>query len=178
MKMKKKVMTEKEIAISIRRMAAEITEKIDDHENLLLLGIKSRGVFLAKRIAAELEFFFGSKISMNTIDISLYRDDLSLLAAEPIYKGSSLPENIDQKTIIICDDVLFTGRTVYKALQEIYQQGEPTAIKLAMLIDRGHHQIPLEAEFVGRQIPTSSEEVIKVSFHEKDEEENVKIMKI
>src|SRR3954454_3871983 len=160
----------------IRRMAGEIIETDRDLSRLLLVGIRTRGVPLAEKLAAEIERMEGHEIPVGVLDITLYRDDLSTIAAQPQVKGTHLPRPIDDCVVVLCDDVLYTGRTVRAALDELVDFGRPKAVKLAVLIDRGHRELPIQADYVGKNVPTSQHEIIEVSFQSTDGAEQVRIL--
>lgn len=176
MKFKSEIMNEKNIEHTLRRMALEIVESNEGLENVCLLGIKSRGVPMAERLARFLNEIENIKVPVGIVDISLYRDDLTLIAESPIMKGTSIDFEVKNKTVVLVDDVLFTGRTVRAAIAAILDQGRPRKIELAVLIDRGHHEMPVKADYLGKFVPTSANEVIKVSFLETDSEDKVRIM--
>lgn len=176
MKIKSEIMDKKNIEHTLRRMAFEILERNEGMEDVFLVGIRSRGVPMANRLAKYLEEIENIKVQTGILDISLYRDDLSLIAEKPIVKGTELEFDIENKIIVLIDDVLYTGRTVRSAIAAILDYGRPKRIELAVLIDRGHHEMPIKADYVGKHVPTSSEEIIKVSFIETDDDEKVKIM--
>ena len=131
---------------------------------------------LAEKIAAEIEAMEGQKVPVGILDITLYRDDLSTIAAQPLVKGTHLPRSIDDCVVVLCDDVLYTGRTVRAALDELIDFGRPKAVKLAVLVDRGHRELPIQADFVGKEVPTAQNEVIEVSFQSTDGAEQVRIL--
>jgi pyrimidine operon attenuation protein/uracil phosphoribosyltransferase len=171
------ILDAKQMARIIRRMAGEIAERHHgDLSSLLLVGIRTRGVPLAEKIAAEIERMEGAKIPVGTLDITLYRDDLSTVGAQPLVKGTHLPRPIDDCGVVLCDDVLYTGRTVRAALDELIDFGRPRIVQLAVLIDRGHRELPIQADFVGKKVPTSQSEIIEVSFLSTDETEQVRIL--
>ena len=176
LKPKTTILDAKQMARIIRRMAGEIVESQPDLSGLLLAGIRTRGVPLAEKIAAEIEAMEGQKVPVGILDITLYRDDLSTIAAQPQVKGTHLPRSIDDCVVVLCDDVLYTGRTVRAALDELIDFGRPKAVKLAVLIDRGHRELPIQADFVGKEVPTSQNEVIEVSFQSTDGAEQVRIL--
>jgi pyrimidine operon attenuation protein/uracil phosphoribosyltransferase len=176
LKPKTTILDAKEMARIIRRMAGEISETDRDLSRLLLVGIRTRGVPLAEKIAAEIEGMEGQKVPVGILDITLYRDDLSTVAAQPLVKGTHLPRSLDDCIVVLCDDVLYTGRTVRAALDELIDFGRPKAVKLAVLIDRGHRELPIQADFVGKEVPTSQNEVIEVSFQATDGTEQVRIL--
>ncbi|MFP5287251.1 MAG: bifunctional pyr operon transcriptional regulator/uracil phosphoribosyltransferase PyrR [Thermoanaerobaculia bacterium] len=173
---KNTILDAKQMARIIRRMAGEIVESHSDLSNLLLVGIRTRGVPLAEKLAAEIEQMEGHKVAVGVLDITLYRDDLSTIAAQPQVKGTHLPLPIDDIVVVLCDDVLYTGRTVRAALDELIDFGRPRAVQLAVLIDRGHRELPIQADFVGKMVPTAQHEVIEVSFRSTDDTEQVRIL--
>ncbi len=160
----------------VRRMAGELVEAESPLEDLMLIGIRTRGVPLAEQLAADILQLEGRSVAMGTLDITLYRDDLSLVAPKPVVRESHFPEPIEDRTLVLCDDVLYTGRTVRAALDALLDFGRPKAVRLAVLIDRGWREFPIHADFVGRKVPTSASEVIKVSFESTDGESKVQIL--
>jgi len=165
-----------EMARILRRMAGEIVESHGGVDGLMIVGIRTRGVPMADIVCDEIEKLEGSRPPIGTLDITLYRDDLSLVAPKPVVKESRFPEDLEGKTLVLCDDVLFTGRTVRAALDALLDFGRPKAVRLAVLIDRGWRELPIHADFVGRKVPTSASEVIKVSFESIDGESKVEIL--
>jgi pyrimidine operon attenuation protein / uracil phosphoribosyltransferase len=170
------ILDAKQMARIIRRMAGEIVERNRDLSNLLLAGIRTRGVPLAEAIAAEIERMEGQKVPVGVLDITLYRDDLSTVGPQPLVKGTRLPRPIDDCVVVLCDDVLYTGRTVRAALDELIDFGRPKAVQLAVLIDRGHRELPIQADYIGKKVPTSQSEIIDVSFAATDGAEQVRIL--
>lgn len=160
----------------VRRMAGEIAEAHRGTEGLMLIGIRTRGVPLAEGLAQEIERLEGKRPPIGTLDITLYRDDLTLVAPKPVVRESHFPEPIQDRVLVLCDDVLYTGRTVRAALDALLDFGRPKAVRLAVLIDRGWRELPIQADFVGRRVPTSSSEVIKVSCAETDGSDQVQIL--
>ena len=173
---KSTILDAQEMARIIRRMAVEIVERNGGVAGLMLAGIRTRGVPMAERIAAEIERMEGQKVPLGALDITLYRDDLSTIAAQPQVKGTHLPLPIDGIVVVLCDDVLYTGRTVRAALDELIDFGRPKSVQLAVLVDRGHRELPIQADFVGKMVPTSQHEVIEVTFHSTDDTEQVRIL--
>lgn len=169
-------MTEDEIKRAMMRIAHEILEKNAERENLALVGIRTRGVFLAQRLQENIKGIEGITVPMGILDITLHRDDLDQLPTMPIVGKTEINFDIADKIVIIVDDVLFSGRTVRAALDEIIDFGRPKKIQLAVLVDRGHRELPIKADYVGKNIPTSLSEQVKVSLKEHDEEEGVKIL--
>ncbi|MEE8367230.1 MAG: bifunctional pyr operon transcriptional regulator/uracil phosphoribosyltransferase PyrR [Thermoanaerobaculia bacterium] len=157
----------------IRRMAGEIVERSPGLDELMLIGIRTRGVPLAEALAAEIEQMEGQKVPLGILDITLYRDDLSTIAPNPVVKESVLPGTIENQTLILCDDVLYTGRTIRSALDALIDYGRPRAVQLAVLIDRGHRELPIQADVVGRTVATEVDEIVAVHFHEIDGSDEV-----
>lgn len=172
-----KLLDEKAIARSITRISHEIIERNKGFENIVLIGIKTRGIYLAQRINKEIERFEGKSLDIGELDISLYRDDLQDISHEPIVNGSKIDCDIKNKVVVLIDDVLYTGRTIRSALDAIIDIDRPKAIQLAVLIDRGHRELPIRPDFIGKNIPTSKNEVINVNLVEIDEEDSVTITK-
>lgn len=165
---------------ALTRMTYEIIEKNKGIEDLVIIGIKTRGIYLAKRIAQRLQQLEGATVPVGELDISLYRDDRHDAANtnEPIVNSAKLGFDITEKQVILIDDVLFTGRTIRAALDALMDQGRPKKINLAVLVDRGHRELPIRADFVGKNIPTSLDEQISVEVEEIDEKDSIKIEKI
>jgi len=159
----------------VRRMAGEIVERNSGVDGLLLVGIRTRGVPLSERLGAEIERAEGAEVERGVLDITLYRDDLSTIAPQPVVKETTLPP-LDGKTVVLCDDVLYTGRTVRAALDHLADYGRPRAVQLAVLIDRGLRELPIQADFVGESVHTSPDEVVEVAFPETDGDERVRLM--
>ncbi len=160
---------------AITRIAHEIIEKNKGTEQVVLLGIRSRGVPLAKRIAAEIEKIDNVKIPVGSLDITLYRDDLSRLGYQPIVHGTDIAFDISAKHIVLVDDVLFTGRTIRAALDAIMDYGRPQTIQLAVLIDRGHRELPVRADYIGKNVPSSRKETVNVYLTETDHGETERV---
>jgi len=161
---------------SVHRMAHEIIEQNRGLAKICLVGIRSRGVPLAQRLSEYLRLIEGQEIPVGMLDITLYRDDLSTIAHQPVIKGSELNFDIEDAVIVLVDDVLFTGRTVRAAIDALMDFGRPRQIQLAVLIDRGHRELPIKADYVGKNVPTSKEEIIKVEFEETDGSDRVCIV--
>jgi pyrimidine operon attenuation protein/uracil phosphoribosyltransferase len=160
----------------IRRMAGQLIEQHRDPERLLLLGIQTRGLPLAERLVDEIERMEGVRPTLGAVDITLYRDDLSTIAPQPVVKETRIPEPIDGRIVVLCDDVLYTGRTVRAALDELNDYGRPQAVRLAVLIDRGHRELPIQADVVGKHLPTAVSELVEVAFEEVDGENVVRLL--
>ncbi len=150
------------------RVAHEIVERNKGVDNVVLVGIRTRGVPLAKRIAKEIEAIENVKLPVGSLDITLYRDDLSTLAYNPVIHGTEIDFDISGKTIVLVDDVLFTGRTIRCALDALIDMGRPKAIQLAVMIDRGHKELPVKADYVGKNVPTATSESVDVTLAESD----------
>ena len=175
MKEKAQLMDEKAIGRAITRISHEIIERNKGLEDVVLVGIKTRGVPIANRIGKKIEQIEGTAVSTGEIDITLYRDDLKKIDVDPVINGSNVQFSIDDKIVILVDDVLYTGRTVRSALDAIIDIGRPKAIQLAVLVDRGHRELPIRADYVGKNVPTSKGEIISVKLSEIDGEDSVTI---
>ena len=158
---------------ALKRIAHEIVERNKGTEGLMLVGIRTRGVPLAERLAAEIAGIEGVRPAIGVLDITLYRDDLSTLSYQPIVHPTTMPVDITGKKLVLVDDVLYTGRTIRAALDAIIDMGRPENIQLAVLIDRGHRELPIRADYVGKNVPTSSKEMVSVQLSSTDEEEKV-----
>ncbi len=171
------VLDEQAIRRALTRIAHEIIEKNKGIDHLLLVGIRTRGIFIANRLAERIKQIEGRNVPVGEIDITLYRDDLSKITVdqEPLVKGSHIEKDINDQTVILIDDVLYTGRTVRAALDAIIDIGRPSSIQLAVLVDRGHRELPIRADFVGKNIPTAGSERIVVELSEVDELDQVSI---
>lgn len=175
-KLKKEIIDAKGIKRALTRIAHEIVEKNKGTDNLVLVGIRTRGVPLARRLAARIKEFEGIEIPVGILDITLYRDDLSTIANQPIVHQTEIPFDITGKKIVLVDDVLFTGRTVRAALDALVDLGRPKAIQLAIMVDRGHRELPIRADFVGKNLPTSRNEVISVNLKEIDGSDKILLL--
>ena len=171
----RQIMTAGEIRRATIRLSHEIVEKQAGTDGLMLVGIQRRGVPLARRIAAAIAENEGVELPVGALDITFYRDDLSMVAQQPVVKGTELPSGIDGRTIILVDDVLYTGRTIRAAMDALVDFGRPQAMRLAVLVDRGHRELPIRADHVGKNVPTSREEVVRVHLAEIDDEDGVDI---
>ncbi|MEG1095553.1 MAG: bifunctional pyr operon transcriptional regulator/uracil phosphoribosyltransferase PyrR [Clostridiales bacterium] len=170
---KSEVMTEIDNNRALTRIAHEILEKNDGSENLVLLGIRTRGVYLAERLRKIISEFENHDVEMGILDITLYRDDIAAMGANPIVRESQVPFDLTGKKVILIDDVLYTGRTIRAALDAVFDLGRPSFIRLAVLLDRGHRELPIRADYVGKNIPTSHNETVEVHLMEKDNEDSV-----
>ena len=173
--MTKKIMDKDGIRRALTRMSYEIVERNQGTENLVLIGIKTRGWYLAQRIADRLKQIEGPELPVVSLDISGYRDDLSQEEKEKAMESFETPVDLTGKTVILVDDVLYTGRTIRAALDAIMDQGRPAKIALAVLIDRGHRELPIRPDFIGKNIPTAASEDVQVYVQEADGEDAVKI---
>ncbi len=168
------VLDDQDISRALTRITHEILERNRDSTGIVLLGIPTRGVHLAKRIAARMSEVEGRDITAGALDITMFRDDLRLKPARAL-EHTEIPDDIDDKVVVLIDDVLFSGRTIRAALDALNEIGRPRAVQLAVLIDRGHRELPIRADFVGKNLPTSLSEKVKVSLAEIDDADSVTI---
>ncbi len=173
---KARLMSASEIERTLVRLAHEIVEKNNGVENLGLIGIKRRGVPLAQRLASLIGKIEKNPVEVGTLDINLYRDDLSTTGPKPIVNPGKLEFDVNGKDVILVDDVLYTGRTTRAALDALFDHGRPARVQLCVLIDRGHRELPIEAAFIGRTIQTTANEIIEVKLQETDPSEQVLLM--
>ena len=166
------VLDDADIGRAVRRIAHEIVEKARGADSLVLLGIPTRGVALAERIARAVADIEGTDVPVGALDITLYRDDLRLRPARALEETTIPPAGIDERTVVLVDDVLFSGRSVRAALDALSDVGRPAAVRLAVLVDRGHRELPIRADFVGKNVPTSWEERIETRLREVDGDED------
>ncbi|MDD2211847.1 MAG: bifunctional pyr operon transcriptional regulator/uracil phosphoribosyltransferase PyrR [Clostridia bacterium] len=176
MKEKAKLLDQEGIRRSLTRIAHEIVEKNKGVDDLIIVGIRRRGVPLAERLAQMISQIEGTKLTVGKLDITLYRDDLTALSDQPVVHATEIPFEITGKKIILVDDVLYTGRTVRAALDAMMDLGRPKSIQLAVLVDRGHRELPIRADYIGKNAPTSRKESIEVMLKETDGEERVLIV--
>ena len=174
---KAKIMDKEGIRRAVTRIAHEIIERNKGTDKLALIGIRKRGVPLALRLAGKIRDIEGKEVPVGILDITLYRDDLGTRAQQPLVLQTEVPFSVDGKTIVLVDDVMFTGRTIRAALDAIIDLGRPRLIQLAILVDRGHRELPIRADYVGKNVPTSRREAVEVRLQETDGEEDVAIMK-
>ena len=174
----RQIMTPDEIRRATIRMSHEIVEKQAGTAGLVLIGIQRRGVPLAERIAAGILEHENVEVPVGALDITFYRDDLSLVAQQPVVKGTELPFDLNGRTVVLVDDVLYTGRTIRAAMDALVDFGRPQAIRLAVLVDRGHRELPIRADHVGKNVPTSREELVQVQLEEIDGVDGVEITRI
>jgi pyrimidine operon attenuation protein / uracil phosphoribosyltransferase len=173
LRIKGRLMSASEIERTLVRLAHEIVEKSDGSENVALVGIKRRGIPLAERLGKLISEIEKRKVDIGMLDIHFYRDDLSTTGMRPVVTPGTLGFDVDGRDVVLCDDVLYTGRTIRAALDALFDHGRPRRVQLAVLVDRGHRELPIEATYVGRHIPTSSREIVEVKFREVDEDEQV-----
>jgi len=167
-----------EINRKLRRIANEIVERNEGVDNIILVGIRRRGVPLAERLAKLIKEIEGKDVPVEIIDITLYRDDLSTLGSSPVVGSTEIDIPIDEKIVVLVDDVLFTGRTIRAAMDSLMDFGRPSKIQLAVLVDRGHRDLPIKADYVGKNIPTSLSENINVNLKEIDGRNGVVLHKL
>jgi len=173
---KTRILDAERIGRMVDRMAHEMAEHQRDLPQLAFIGIRTRGVPLANRLAERLSALASQTFPVGVLDITLYRDDLSTVAPQPLLKATEIDFDLNGRTVVLCDDVLYTGRTIRAALDGVIDLGRPRAIRLAVLIDRGHREFPIEANYVGKSVPTAQREVIKVLFRETDGTDEVWIL--
>lgn len=166
-------MSASEIDRTLVRLAHEILEKTHDLEQLAFIGIRRRGVPMAQRLSAKIAALENITVPVGVLDINLYRDDLSTVGSKPVVSGTQIDFSVKGKDVILMDDVLYTGRTIRAALDALFELGRPSRVQLLVLIDRGHRELPIEAQYIGRKVPTSSREIIEVKFQEIDQTEKV-----
>ncbi|MBO6192585.1 MAG: bifunctional pyr operon transcriptional regulator/uracil phosphoribosyltransferase PyrR [Clostridiales bacterium] len=171
------LMDEAAIERAIIRISHEIIEHNKGLDGIALIGIQRRGVSIAKKIRDYLESIENIKVPMGILDITFYRDDLSTLAAHPVVNGTHIPFDVNGTKIVLVDDVLYTGRTIRSAIDNIFDMGRPSCIQLVELIDRGHRQLPFKADYVGKNVPTSESEQIEVQFEDIDGSTQVLLIK-
>jgi pyrimidine operon attenuation protein / uracil phosphoribosyltransferase len=170
------VMDEATIDRTLTRIAHEILEKHRGTEGLVLVGIRSRGVPLARRLAEKIMKIEGREVPVGILDINLYRDDLTTIADHPILRKTEIPFSVDGAKVVLVDDVLFTGRTIRAAMDGIIDLGRPRQIQLAVLVDRGHRELPIRADYVGKNVSTSLDEMVRVSLKEEDGSDSVDLI--
>ena len=173
----KLVMTAAEMDLALTRMAAEIVEKLGPRDDFAVIGIRRRGVHLAQRLCAKIETALKRNVPLGILDITLYRDDLTTISNRPMLRETLIDFDINNLSLVLVDDVLYTGRTIRSALDGIVDLGRPKRVQLAVLIDRGHRELPIQADYVGKHIQTAEEEMVEVRLNEEDEEERVILIK-
>src|ERR1700689_5552055 len=173
---KRQLLSAEEISRTLNRLAHEIVEKSGGTKDLALIGVRRRGVPLSERLAKTVKDSSGVEIPVGTIDITLYRDDLSTVGPQPVVHSKEISFSVDDRDLVIVDDVLYTGRTIRAAMNGLFDLGRPKRIRLCVLIDRGHRELPVEASFVGRNVETSDIEIVEVRLNEIDQEERVMLV--
>jgi len=176
MRDKAKILDQEAISRSLMRIAHEILERSKGTADLCLVGIRSRGVYLANRLADYIKKIEDKNVPVGALDITLYRDDLTLVAAHPLVRKTEIDFDITNKHLILVDDVLYTGRTIRAALDALIDFGRPNCIQVAVLVDRGHRELPIRADYVGKNIPTSQMETVEVRLQETDGKDEVVIV--
>jgi len=174
-KIKAKVMDARKIKRALHRMTTEIIERNRDLSNLVIVGIRTRGIYLGKRISAMIKSIEKVQVPVGVLDITLYRDDFSELEAQHMVKKTEIDFSVSDKDVLLVDDVLFTGRTIRAAMDSLIDLGRPKTIQLLVLIDRGHRELPIRADYVGKSLPTSRKEIVQVHLKEIDENDEVLI---
>lgn len=169
----KKVLNEERIRRGVARISHEILERNQGASKVAIVGIRTRGEYLAQRIKKQINELEGVDVPLGVVDITLYRDDLFHNPEQPLVRGTSLPFDVDKYNIVLVDDVLFTGRTIRAALDAIIDFGRPISVQLAVLVDRGHRELPIRADYVGKSIPTNRNEIVEVCLGEKDGEDAI-----
>jgi len=170
---KRQLLSAEEIGRTLQRLAHEIVEKSGGTANLALIGVRRRGVPLAERLATTIGGFTHSQIPVGTLDITLYRDDLSTIGPHPVVQSTEIDFPVDDRDLVIVDDVLYTGRTIRAAINGLFDLGRPRRVRLCVLVDRGHRELPIEASFVGRTVQTTDNELVEVRLKETDGEDRV-----
>lgn len=171
------VMDASEVARALTRIAHEILERNKGTQEIALVGIRTGGVHLAHRLARRIQEIERAQVPIGELDITLYRDDLAIRKDQPVLRKTSIPFNVSGLNVILVDDVLFTGRTIRAAMDGLIDLGRPAEIQLAVLVDRGHRQLPIKATYIGKNIPTSREEIVHVYLEEEGEEDRVVLLK-
>jgi pyrimidine operon attenuation protein / uracil phosphoribosyltransferase len=161
---------------TIERLGHEIVEKTGEKHGIALIGIRRRGVPLAQRLAKTIRTATNAEVPIGVLDITLYRDDLSLVAAHPVVQSTDIPFSVDERDVLLVDDVLYTGRTIRAAMNGLFDLGRPRRILLCVLVDRGHRELPVEATYVGRRVETRAEDMVEVHLKEIDGEDRVLLL--
>ncbi len=178
MKIKAELMDSQALNRTLLRLTHEILERNRGTKNLVLVGIRNRGDVLAGRMIKSIREIEGEDVSLGVLDITLYRDDFQRVTESPVLQGSEIDFDVTDKTVVLVDDVLFTGRTIRAALDAIMDLGRPAAIQLAVLVDRGHRELPIKADYVGKNVPTAVGEEIQVKLEEMDGEDRVSMIEL
>jgi pyrimidine operon attenuation protein/uracil phosphoribosyltransferase len=166
---KARIMSADDMRRAISRISHEIIERNSGPSGIVICGIRTRGQHLAERIVHKIHEIEGEKVPLGILDITLYRDDLQTIAKQPLVRSTEIPVSIVEKNVILVDDVLYTGRTIRAAMDEVIDFGRPKTMQLAVLVDRGHREFPIRADYVGKNVPTSPTEIVKVQFAESDD---------
>ena len=174
---KAQILDQAGIQRAVTRIAHEIVERNKGTHDLVLIGLRSRGVDLARRLAQELKIIDGADVPVGTLDVTLYRDDLGRVGIQPEVRKTEISFSINEKRVVLVDDVLYTGRTIRAALDSLIDLGRPRLIQLAVLVDRGHRELPIRADYVGKNVPTSRQEQVQVLLTEEDGVDGVLIVK-
>lgn len=175
---KARIMSDVDMRRAISRLSHEVLERNGGPDGIVIAGIRTRGQFLAERIVRKIHEVEGVRVPLGILDITLYRDDLQTVAKQPVVRSTKIPVSIVDKHVVLVDDVLYTGRTVRAAMDELIDFGRPRTIQLAVLVDRGHRELPIRADFVGKNVPTSHLEIVKVQFQEVDGEDSVLVCEL
>lgn len=170
---KRRLLSAEEIGRTLQRLAGEIVEKTGGAKDLALVGVRRRGVPLSQRLAKLIEGLAHVEVPVGTLDITLYRDDLSTIGSQPVLQSTEIAFPVDDRDLVVVDDVLYTGRTARAAMNGLFDLGRPRRIRLCVLVDRGHRELPIEASFTGRKVETSESEIVEVRLREVDNEERV-----
>lgn len=174
-KNQKQILDQEAMRRVLVRLSHEILERNKANSNIVLIGIRTRGVFLAQRLRKQMKSIDGEDILIGSLDITLYRDDLTQIGTNPVVHKTEINFDVNDKRVVLVDDVLYTGRTIRSALDALVDFGRPQVIQLAVLVDRGHRELPIRADFVGKNIPTSSQEAVEVKLEEVDGKDEVVI---
>jgi len=175
-RLRRVLMEPERVGRTLARIAHEIVERHPSLEGVVLVGIRTRGVPLARRLAGLVQQAAGVAPPVGALDITLYRDDLTTIAPNPVLKGTDIPSSIDGRTVVLADDVLYTGRTVRAALDELVDFGRPARIELAVVVDRGHRELPIRADYVGESLATERDEIVQVMLREEDGQDRVVLL--
>jgi len=173
---KARIMSEDDMRRAISRLSHEIIERNGGPSDIVICGIRTRGAYLAERIVRKIAEIERIKVPLGILDITLYRDDLQTVAKQPVVRSTQIPVSIVDKHVVLVDDVLYTGRTIRAAMDEVIDFGRPKTIQLAVLVDRGHREFPIRADYVGKNVPTSQTEIVKVQFAEVDGRDSVTVL--
>ena len=173
---KARIMSEDDMRRAISRLSHEIIERNGGPTEVVICGIRTRGAHLAERIVRKIVEIENTRVPLGILDITLYRDDLQTVAKQPVVRSTQIPVSIVDKHVVLVDDVLYTGRTIRAAMDEVIDFGRPKTIQLAVLVDRGHREFPIRADFVGKNVPTSQNEIVKVQFSEVDGRDSVTVL--